>query len=185
MSLHSLRSQNSTFILIYFVWLFFLLHILSFSLSLLCLSFFVSPGLLHTTLRQTAVFFASYNYSYSLSLSLFCPLLFTYYSLPHPASLIRRGFRTNQTASSPGPSVTHGPSVTVSESRNEGYSAAVNAIFPIIPDAYFCNLKLGTRSVFSTVSLQLPTLDDTSHHESTTKRRRYFRHFHSCWGRLS
>lgn len=84
MSLHSLRSQNSTFILIYFVWLFFLLHILSFSLSLLCLSFFISPGLLHTTLRQTAVFFASYNYSYSLSLS----LSFALYYLPITLFLI-------------------------------------------------------------------------------------------------
>ena len=184
MSLHSLRSQNSTFILYLFCVAFFSpAHSLFLSFSslsfILCQSW--TPS--HYLKADCCIF--CFLQLFLFSLSLFCPLLFTYYSLPHPASLIRRGFRTNQTASSLGPSVTHGPSVTVSESRNEGYSATVNAIFPIIPDAYFCNLKLGTRSVFSTVSLQLPILDDTSHHESTTKRRRYFRHFHSCWGRLS
>lgn len=158
-----------------------LLHILSFSLSLLSFILCQSRTPSHY-LSQTAVFFASYNYSYSLSFALY---YLPSYSLPHPASLIRRGFRTNRIASSLGPSVTHGPSVTVPESPNEGYSATVNAIFPVIPDAYFCNLKLETRSVFSTVSLQLPTLDDTSHHESTTKRWPYFRHLHPCWGRLS
>lgn len=134
-------------------------------------------------LRQTAVFFC---FLQSFLFSLSCLLLLsTYHSLPRLASLLRRGFRANRIASSLGPSVTHGASVTVPESANEGYSATVNAISTVIPDAYSRDLKLGTRSVFSTVSFQLPTLDDTSHHESTTKRWRYFRHLHSCWGRLS
>ena len=163
---------------------FSLLHILSFSLSLLCLSFFVSLAALHAS-QGRLLYYLLPTIIPILFLSLSCPLLFTYHSLPHLVSLIRRGFKTNRIASSLGPSVTHGASVTVPASANEGYSATVNAISPVIPDAYSRDLKLGTRSVFSTVSFQLPTLDDTSHHESTTKRWRYFRHLHSCWGRLS
>lgn len=184
MSLRSLRSRISTSILIDLCVAVFLSC--TFSLYLFLFSVFHSLSVSgpFTLPKADCCIFLLPTIIPILSLSCLL-LLSTYHSLPRLASLLRRGFRANRIASSLGPSVTHGASVTVPESANEGYSATVNAISRVIPDAYSRDLKLGTRSVFSTVSFQLPTLDDTSHHESTTKRWRYFRHLHSCWGRLS